>query len=202
MNNSNANEEVMSGGLSRWMTRWQSSRPASQVPSEPHHQSNRVVLGPLYIELIQTLCRWTKPSIPLQGWSSTCIRCAWAVLRAFHVLLYAVETVNGPDQSLDLFLIVHMLQGLTLRAPCRALQLVLINISDHHTRTKANATGGASAPRVYRVMGCLLGQQSGRTVDISNSFEIRFEQGPEGIIINDAFLQKKMEQCEWGRGAG
>ena len=55
-------------------------------------------------------------------------------------------------------------------------------------------------------MGCLLGQQSGRTVDISNSFEIKFEQGPGGIAINDAFLQKKMEQCECGRalaaGAG
>ena len=48
-------------------------------------------------------------------------------------------------------------------------------------------------------MGCLLGQQSGRTVDISNSFEIKFEQGPGGIAINDAFLQKKMEQCECGR---
>ncbi|GAB4821425.1 hypothetical protein N2152v2_008471 [Parachlorella kessleri] len=71
--------------------------------------------------------------------------------------------------------------------------LVLINVSDHHTRTKAN-TPSSSSGAVPRVMGCLLGQQSGRTVDISNSFEIKYDQGPEGLVINDSFLQKKMEQ--------
>ena len=78
-------------------------------------------------------------------------------------------------------------------------QLVLINVSDHHTRTKANtpSSSGGGGGAVPRVMGCLLGQQSGRTVDISNSFEIKYDQGPEGLVINDAFLQKKMEQCEW-----
>ena len=79
-------------------------------------------------------------------------------------------------------------------------QLVLINVSDHHTRTKANTPGGGGA--VPRVMGCLLGQQSGRTVDISNSFEMKYDQGPEGLVINVAFLQKKMEQCEWHCAAG
>ena len=75
------------------------------------------------------------------------------------------------------------------------MQLVLINISDHHTRTRAN-TG---APAV-KVLGCLLGTQSGRTVDISNSFEIKYE-GPtaaEGgpVVIDHAFLLKKQDQCE------
>ncbi|KAL4437304.1 hypothetical protein ABPG75_004443 [Micractinium tetrahymenae] len=68
--------------------------------------------------------------------------------------------------------------------------LVLINISDHHTRTRANA-GGAAA---VRVLGCLLGSQAGRTVDISNSFEMRLNPGGGEVDIDEAFLQKKMEQ--------
>jgi len=71
-------------------------------------------------------------------------------------------------------------------------QLVMINVSDHHTRVKANAQSGAVAP----VMGCLLGSQSGRVVDISNSFEIEYTM-PEGkVLINEAFLTRKQEQCE------
>eukprot|EP00887_Chlorella_sp_A99_P006064 scaffold22.g6064.t1 len=68
--------------------------------------------------------------------------------------------------------------------------LVLINISDHWTRTKANAGGGGEASGT-RVLGCLLGQQVGRAVDISNSFEMRL--GGEGDL-DVAFLHKKMEQ--------
>lgn len=71
-----------------------------------------------------------------------------------------------------------------------ALQLVLINISDHHTRTRV--TQGVED---VRVMGCLLGSQAGRTVDISNSFEMRFVAG-SASEIDHAFLVKKMEQCE------
>ncbi len=72
------------------------------------------------------------------------------------------------------------------------LQLVLINISDHWTRTKANVG------RPTRVMGILLGQQVGRTVDISNSFEIKYTAGPEGEAqIDMPFLVHKQEQCAW-----
>mmetsp|Transcript_16050 Transcript_16050/g.34706 ORF Transcript_16050/g.34706 Transcript_16050/m.34706 type:complete len:305 (-) Transcript_16050:43-957(-) len=67
--------------------------------------------------------------------------------------------------------------------------LVLINVSDHHTRTKAN-TGGQDV----KVLGCLLGIQSGRTVDITNSFEIKHDRTAAGIEINAAFLVKKQEQ--------
>ena len=77
---------------------------------------------------------------------------------------------------------------------------MLINISDHYTRTKV---ASPASNGVFRVMGCLLGQQSGRVVDISNSFEIKYERGDDGsIAINDAFLQKKMEQCECEAWAG
>jgi len=73
---------------------------------------------------------------------------------------------------------------------------VLINISDHYTRTRVN-TGAPPAGRDVYVLGCLLGQQSGRSVDISNSFEMKFERAECGsAIIDDSFLLKKQDQCE------
>eukprot|EP00897_Mesotaenium_endlicherianum_P004806 jgi/Mesen1/4353/ME000022S03643 len=47
--------------------------------------------------------------------------------------------------------------------------LVILNISDHHTRVRAQ-TGESS-----RVGGCLIGIQTGRDVEIFNSFELRHE---------------------------
>lgn len=89
--------------------------------------------------------------------------------------------------------------------------LVILNISDHYTRMKANNRGEGS-----RVVGCLLGVQAGRTVEIFNSFELKYAPaatareeeeamvdagegatGPppgDGIVINRPFLQTKMEQ--------
>ncbi|KAG2488340.1 hypothetical protein HYH03_013030 [Edaphochlamys debaryana] len=80
--------------------------------------------------------------------------------------------------------------------------LVLINISDHHTRTRAN-TPGATAPGVPApaVLGCLLGSQSGRTVDIRNSFEVRYNNGSGSaagsgldLDVDITYLLKKQEQ--------
>ena len=76
--------------------------------------------------------------------------------------------------------------------PSQRPQLVMINVSDHHTRVKANAPNGAASP----VMGCLLGSQSGRVVDISNSFEIEYTMQDGKVVINEAFLSRKQEQCE------
>lgn len=69
------------------------------------------------------------------------------------------------------------------------VQLVLINISDHVMRTFVSSTPPlASHPRV---LGCLLGQHSGRTVDIVNSFEL--VERPGGKLDMPLFEQK-MEQ--------
>jgi COP9 signalosome complex subunit 6 len=69
----------------------------------------------------------------------------------------------------------------------------MINVSDHHTRVKANAPPG-SGPQP--VMGCLLGSQAGRVVDISNSFEIAYAVQDGGrVVIDEAFLTRKQEQC-------
>eukprot|EP00878_Enallax_costatus_P025408 GHUV01027183.1.p1 GENE.GHUV01027183.1~~GHUV01027183.1.p1 ORF type:complete len:259 (+),score=53.43 GHUV01027183.1:163-939(+) len=69
--------------------------------------------------------------------------------------------------------------------------LVLINVSDHFTRFKANGQSGAGPPLV---MGCLLGSQDGRTVDVANSFEIKYTEADEGWQVDHAFLLKKQEQ--------
>ncbi|KAF8059749.1 CSN6 [Scenedesmus sp. PABB004] len=69
--------------------------------------------------------------------------------------------------------------------------LVLINVSDHHTRLRANGPDGAPAPRV---MGCLLGSQDGRSVDVANSFEIKYAETEDGWEVDTAFLTKKQEQ--------
>ena len=74
------------------------------------------------------------------------------------------------------------------------MQLVVINISDHLLRIRANGLDRFQGSD--RVLGCLLGQQHGRVVDISNSFEIKYSMGSHGIQIDDAFLVKKQEQCK------
>ncbi|KAF6257728.1 COP9 signalosome subunit 6 [Scenedesmus sp. NREL 46B-D3] len=70
--------------------------------------------------------------------------------------------------------------------------LVLINISDHYTRLKANSPEGAPPPLV---LGCLLGSQDGRSVDVANSFEIKFTEALDGAFeVDTPFLLKKQEQ--------
>ena len=72
------------------------------------------------------------------------------------------------------------------------LQLVLINISDHFVRVRANGLSQDSG----RVYGCLLGQQIGREVSVSNSFEMIVKDKMGEPEIDDAFLVKKQDQCE------
>ena len=61
--------------------------------------------------------------------------------------------------------------------------LVLINVSDHYTRMKAQL---APAEEPDRVMGCLLGFQTGnREVEICTSFEVKYET-VDGIPTFDA----------------
>eukprot|EP00735_Rhodelphis_limneticus_P014382 TRINITY_DN8401_c0_g1::TRINITY_DN8401_c0_g1_i1::g.29128::m.29128 TRINITY_DN8401_c0_g1::TRINITY_DN8401_c0_g1_i1::g.29128 ORF type:complete len:305 (+),score=37.70,sp/Q54C92/CSN6_DICDI/46.98/6e-84,MitMem_reg/PF13012.1/1.4e-22,JAB/PF01398.16/1.4e-18,DIPSY/PF11763.3/0.024,RepA_C/PF04796.7/0.16 TRINITY_DN8401_c0_g1_i1:55-969(+) len=66
--------------------------------------------------------------------------------------------------------------------------LVLINISEHYTRIKAQH---GSNP--VRVIGILLGVQSGRNVEIFNSFELDYELQMGKLILNRAFLTKRQE---------
>ncbi|TVU05285.1 hypothetical protein EJB05_48443 [Eragrostis curvula] len=77
--------------------------------------------------------------------------------------------------------------------------LVIVNVSDHYTRVKAQAacsgdsssSSGAAAGQPPRVFGCVIGVQRGRTVEIFNSFELVLD--PVSGTLDRAFLEKKQE---------
>lgn len=68
--------------------------------------------------------------------------------------------------------------------------LVLMNIAEHWTRTRAQE-GGARA-----VYGALIGKQDGRKVEVYNSFELRYDTIEGDVIINRDYYNTKEEQCE------
>ena len=70
-------------------------------------------------------------------------------------------------------------------------QLVLINITDHFNRTRANSEASTSG---QRVLGVLLGQQQGRVVDISNSFELSYTTVDGVPVIVEEFFTLKAGQ--------
>jgi 26S proteasome regulatory subunit N8 len=47
--------------------------------------------------------------------------------------------------------------------------LVLLSVADHHARAAASSTN-------KRVVGILLGQDNGKTVNVANSFAVPFEE--------------------------
>ena len=69
--------------------------------------------------------------------------------------------------------------------------VVIINISDHWTRMKVQSK--KSNPRV---IGALVGIQTGRNLEIFNSFELPFEVKDDKILIKTEYLNTKSEQCE------
>lgn len=88
--------------------------------------------------------------------------------------------------------------------------LVVINVSDHFTRFSAmrmfpNAAAtadGASAPRKLtdakgdpRVMGILLGNQNGRTIEVCHSFELPATNSDAGTIeVDMEFMERRIQQ--------
>ncbi|KAJ7296880.1 hypothetical protein O6H91_Y094600 [Diphasiastrum complanatum] len=71
--------------------------------------------------------------------------------------------------------------------------LVIVNVSDHFTRIKAHSGVGTigSWPHLC-VYGCVIEIQSGRTVEILNSFELQYD--PDLDSIHRPFLELKQEQ--------
>jgi COP9 signalosome complex subunit 6 len=67
--------------------------------------------------------------------------------------------------------------------------LVIINTSDHWTRNKVQLH-----QENPRVIGALLGIQTGRQIEIFNSFELVFSVVDGAIVIDQTYLHKKQEQ--------
>jgi len=68
--------------------------------------------------------------------------------------------------------------------------LVIINISDHATRARMSSGGKTQ----QRVIGALFGVQSGRSVEIFNSFEIVYSEVEGSVIIDTEYVKTKQEQ--------
>jgi len=67
--------------------------------------------------------------------------------------------------------------------------LVILNISDHFTRVKMS---GASAGT--KLIGALVGTQTGRMVEIHNSFELVLATGASVELINPDYFKNKQDQ--------
>eukprot|EP01088_Endostelium_zonatum_P014081 TRINITY_DN294_c0_g3_i1.p1 TRINITY_DN294_c0_g3~~TRINITY_DN294_c0_g3_i1.p1 ORF type:complete len:313 (-),score=78.97 TRINITY_DN294_c0_g3_i1:79-1017(-) len=68
--------------------------------------------------------------------------------------------------------------------------LVILNISDHFTRQKVLAPKNS----VPRVIGVLFGLQSGRNIEITNSYELLHTEVEGATIIDIDFLNSKQSQ--------
>lgn len=66
--------------------------------------------------------------------------------------------------------------------------LVIMNISEHWTRTKAQE----GQPR--QVIGAVIGKQKGRNLEIMNSFELVFDRIDNDVIIDRDYYNTKEEQ--------
>eukprot|EP01102_Stenamoeba_stenopodia_P008075 TRINITY_DN2291_c0_g1_i1.p1 TRINITY_DN2291_c0_g1~~TRINITY_DN2291_c0_g1_i1.p1 ORF type:complete len:299 (-),score=49.64 TRINITY_DN2291_c0_g1_i1:125-1021(-) len=67
--------------------------------------------------------------------------------------------------------------------------LVIINISDHFTRERVQKD--VANPRV---IGALFGVQTGREVEIMNSFELTYNIVDNAVILDTEFLNQRAEQ--------
>lgn len=74
-------------------------------------------------------------------------------------------------------------------------QLVVVNVSDHYNRTRLELGDGDSHPdRGGRVVGCLLGTQKGRTVEVVNSFEMIATPRAGGLDLDPSHQERRKQQ--------
>ncbi|XP_050389077.1 COP9 signalosome complex subunit 6 [Patella vulgata] len=66
--------------------------------------------------------------------------------------------------------------------------LVIMNISEHWTRVKAQEG------QPVQVLGALIGKQKGRNIEVMNSFELVIDHVDGGIVINMEYYNTKEEQ--------
>ena len=68
--------------------------------------------------------------------------------------------------------------------------LVIMNISDHHTRIKVSMEG------TVKVFGALFGTHEGRNAEICDSFELVVKESKSGYQLDVDYFVFKREQCK------
>lgn len=66
--------------------------------------------------------------------------------------------------------------------------LVIMNVSEHWTRLRAQE--GSPQP----VFGALIGKQTGRDMEIMNSFELNYKMEADNFVVDKDFYYQKEEQ--------
>ena len=75
--------------------------------------------------------------------------------------------------------------------------LVLINISDHYTREKIRSPDSPLYTASERVAGVLFGVQTGKVVDVLESYDMKYEILDNGVLrFDEDLLLSKRKQCE------
>ncbi|XP_022909078.1 COP9 signalosome complex subunit 6 [Onthophagus taurus] len=106
----------------------------------------------------------------------------------------AMEVEPTPETSKNVRMDVSepeknvMAPGTTGSVTCSLHPLVIMNVSEHWTRERAQNAS------VQRVIGALIGKQKGRNIEIMNSFELVFSVIGEDVIIDRDYYNMKEEQ--------
>lgn len=100
-----------------------------------------------------------------------------------------------------------MASGTTGSITCSLHPLVIMNVSEHWTREKAQEGSVQQGllqticnliltlKHLFIVIGALIGKQKGRNIEIMNSFELVFSIIGGDVVIDRDYYNMKEEQC-------
>ncbi|EFA12663.1 COP9 signalosome complex subunit 6 [Tribolium castaneum] len=97
----------------------------------------------------------------------------------------SADVANNPAEDSEKSV---MAAGAVGSVTCSLHPLVIMNVSEHWTREKAQEGS------VQRVIGALIGKQKGRNIEIMNSFELVFSVIGGDVIIDRDYYNMKEEQ--------
>lgn len=102
-----------------------------------------------------------------------------------------------------------MASGTTGSITCSLHPLVIMNVSEHWTREKAQEGSVQQGQNLWMsrchrpnpntlflVIGALIGKQKGRNIEIMNSFELVFSIIGGDVVIDRDYYNMKEEQCK------
>ncbi|XP_057668339.1 COP9 signalosome complex subunit 6 [Diorhabda carinulata] len=110
---------------------------------------------------------------------------------AMEVEVETVPTAESSKSSMDTSTDVTknvMASGAVGSITCSLHPLVIMNVSEHWTRERAQEGS------VQQVIGALIGKQKGRNIEIMNSFELVFRVIAGDIVVDKDYYNMKEEQ--------